>query len=396
LDSHFEEQRLRVFENKILRKIFGAKRDGEWRKLHNVELHTLYSSPDIIRNIKFRGLKWAEHLACMGESRTGYRVLVGWPEERTPGTGIPRSRECQSREYDSRNWCYRPASLAYENEERVRGCLPDSMVHFARNSDNEAATALSAVGARTSSRIRARAACRQTYHCLEFNRKTNGGVLHCECAAVYCQKSDSNEKTWLFLIPAPSNEAQLKKKKLFDDLCKDESDNSFVAGKQKTGYLLVDIELLSEAISGFVQCKYCSTNCISVLENSNSRRGLACRLVLVCKNCGEEHTFPSSKYTNNGYEVNLRFVYSMRCIGKGSAASKVLCSVLNLPKPPTRFQKVTEVIERSLGEVATECMVEAAKEAVQENAGSTDIAIAIDGSWQKRGHFTERWSQQLA
>ncbi|KAJ4451039.1 hypothetical protein ANN_02475 [Periplaneta americana] len=59
-----EEHRLRVFENKVLRKIFGAKRDevtGEWRKLHNAELHALYSSPDIIRNIKSRCLRWAGH-----------------------------------------------------------------------------------------------------------------------------------------------------------------------------------------------------------------------------------------------------------------------------------------------------------------------------------------------
>ncbi|KAJ4443686.1 hypothetical protein ANN_05361 [Periplaneta americana] len=75
-----EEQRLRVFENKVLRKIFGAKRDevtGEWRKLHNAELHVLYPSPDIIRNIKSRRLRWAGHLARMGESRNAYRVLVG-------------------------------------------------------------------------------------------------------------------------------------------------------------------------------------------------------------------------------------------------------------------------------------------------------------------------------
>ncbi|KAJ4446556.1 hypothetical protein ANN_13253 [Periplaneta americana] len=72
-----EEQRLRVFENKVLRKIFGAKRDevtGEWRKLHNSELHALYSSSDIIRNIKFRHLRWAGHVAHMGESRNAYRV----------------------------------------------------------------------------------------------------------------------------------------------------------------------------------------------------------------------------------------------------------------------------------------------------------------------------------
>ncbi|KAJ4429396.1 hypothetical protein ANN_21553 [Periplaneta americana] len=82
-----EEHRLRVFENKALRKIFGAKRDevtGEWRKLHNTELHALYSSPDIIRNIKSRRLRWAGHVARMGESRNAYRLLVGRPEGKRP------------------------------------------------------------------------------------------------------------------------------------------------------------------------------------------------------------------------------------------------------------------------------------------------------------------------
>ncbi|KAJ4434599.1 hypothetical protein ANN_23161 [Periplaneta americana] len=68
-----EGHRLRVFENKVLRKIFGAKRDEvtvEWRKLHNTELHALYSSPDIIRN---RRLRWAGHVARMGESRNAYK-----------------------------------------------------------------------------------------------------------------------------------------------------------------------------------------------------------------------------------------------------------------------------------------------------------------------------------
>ncbi|KAJ4433527.1 hypothetical protein ANN_15836, partial [Periplaneta americana] len=78
-----EEHRLRVFENKVLRKIFRAMRDAiteEWRKLHNTELHAFYSSPDIIRNIKSRRLRWAGHVARMGESRNAYRVLVGRPE----------------------------------------------------------------------------------------------------------------------------------------------------------------------------------------------------------------------------------------------------------------------------------------------------------------------------
>ncbi|KAJ4441290.1 hypothetical protein ANN_11144 [Periplaneta americana] len=85
-----EERRLRVFENKVLRKIFGAKR--EWRKLHNTELHALYSSPDIIRNIKSRRLRWAGHVACsMGEFRNAYRVLVGRPEGKR-SSGRPRRR----------------------------------------------------------------------------------------------------------------------------------------------------------------------------------------------------------------------------------------------------------------------------------------------------------------
>jgi hypothetical protein len=77
-----EEHRLRVFENRVLR-IFGPKRDevtGEWRKLHNAELHDLYSSPDIIRQIKSRRMRWAEHVARIGEGRNVYRVLVGKPE----------------------------------------------------------------------------------------------------------------------------------------------------------------------------------------------------------------------------------------------------------------------------------------------------------------------------
>ncbi|KAJ4433807.1 hypothetical protein ANN_16119 [Periplaneta americana] len=102
-----------VFENKVLRKIFGAKRDevtGEWRKLHNTELHALYSSPDIIRNIKSKRLRWAGHVARMGESRNAYRVLVGRPEGKRP-LGRPRRRwedniKMDLREvgYEDRDW----------------------------------------------------------------------------------------------------------------------------------------------------------------------------------------------------------------------------------------------------------------------------------------------------
>jgi hypothetical protein len=81
-----EEHRLRVFENRVLR-IFGPKRDevtGEWRKLHNEELHKMYSSPDIIRQVKSWRMRWAGHVACMGEERKLYKVLVGKPERKRP------------------------------------------------------------------------------------------------------------------------------------------------------------------------------------------------------------------------------------------------------------------------------------------------------------------------
>jgi hypothetical protein len=88
----WEECRLRVFENKLLRRIFGPKRDeitGEWRRLHNKELYALYS-PNIIRVIKPRRLRWAGHVAHMGERRGAYRALVGKPEGRP--LGRPRRR----------------------------------------------------------------------------------------------------------------------------------------------------------------------------------------------------------------------------------------------------------------------------------------------------------------
>ena len=81
-----EERRLRVFENRVLR-IFGPKRDevtGEWRKLHNEELNDMYSSPTIVLVIKSRRMRWAGHVARIGEGRGLYRILVEKPEGKRP------------------------------------------------------------------------------------------------------------------------------------------------------------------------------------------------------------------------------------------------------------------------------------------------------------------------
>jgi hypothetical protein len=93
LVAHVEKLRLRVFENRVLRRIFGPERDevtGEFRKLNNEELNDLYSLANFVRVIKFRIMRWAGHVARMGE-RGVYKVLVGKPEGKKP-LGRPRRR----------------------------------------------------------------------------------------------------------------------------------------------------------------------------------------------------------------------------------------------------------------------------------------------------------------
>jgi len=88
------DRKLRVFENMVLRRIFGPRREevtGEWRRMHNEELNDLYSSPNIVRMIKSRRMRWTGHVARMGEEMGVYRVLVGKPEGRRP-LGRPRRR----------------------------------------------------------------------------------------------------------------------------------------------------------------------------------------------------------------------------------------------------------------------------------------------------------------
>jgi hypothetical protein len=108
-----EEHRLRVFENRVLRSIFGPKRDevtGDWRKLHNEELRNLYSSQHRIRMIKSSRIRLAGHVTCLGEKRNTYKILVGKPKRKRPLRRQSRSwvdnikMDLRERGWDSMDW----------------------------------------------------------------------------------------------------------------------------------------------------------------------------------------------------------------------------------------------------------------------------------------------------
>jgi hypothetical protein len=144
-----EEHRLRVFENRVLRKIFWPKReeDGSWGKLHNDELHSLYSSPNIVRVIKSRRMRWSGHVARMGEGRGVYSVLVGRPEGKRP-LGRPRRRWEDNIKMDLREIGIYGANWIQLAQDRVQwwACVNtvmnlrvplESRISFGKLSDNQ-------------------------------------------------------------------------------------------------------------------------------------------------------------------------------------------------------------------------------------------------------------------
>jgi hypothetical protein len=119
-----EQHRLSVFENRVLRRIFGPKRDevtGGWTKLHNEELHGLYSSPSIARVIKARRMRWVGHVACMGEVVGAYNILVGRPEGRIP-LGRPGRRWEDNIKMDFREIRFGDVDWIHWAQDRDRSC----------------------------------------------------------------------------------------------------------------------------------------------------------------------------------------------------------------------------------------------------------------------------------
>ncbi|GFX55976.1 uncharacterized protein TNCV_3263481 [Trichonephila clavipes] len=118
------------------------------------------------------------------------------------------------------------------------------------------------------------------------------------------------------------------------------------------------------------------------------KSGLAITFVLKCFACPYRVEFSSSNF-HEGTQfaiINTRFVYAMRSIGKGAEAGRMFCGVMNLPQPPTRFSPYGKRILNAAKLVYEDSIQNAAKEAICENEGNKNIAVAVDGTWQKRGY----------
>lgn len=155
---------------------------------------------------------------------------------------------------------------------------------------------------------------------------------------------------------------------------------------------IIDIDLISSILKETVLCQQCKKQSISI-KFHRIVQGLATELTIFCDNCSTEKHFLNSKVTavninnksTNIYHVNTRLAYAMRSIGKGQSSAKLFCGIMNLPPPPSRFYESVNVLRPAVEKVSGECMRKAAKEA-EEDSENTDIPVAVDGTWQKRGH----------
>jgi hypothetical protein len=166
------------------------------------------------------------------------------------------------------------------------------------------------------------------------------------------------------------------------------------ASVEDAGIELMDLGIFSQALRAFAKCSECDEgDCVTV--KSVGRKGLATKMNLYCEACSSSLVFYSSKKrtvslspdtTGERYDVNVRFVYALRSIGKGQTAGNTLCAIMNLPPPVTKFNLYNKFLAEAAEIVSVESMKAAVKEAIEENEGETNISAAFDGSWQRRGH----------
>ncbi|GFY39442.1 uncharacterized protein TNIN_33541 [Trichonephila inaurata madagascariensis] len=129
-----------------------------------------------------------------------------------------------------------------------------------------------------------------------------------------------------------------------------------------------------------VKCLNCEKTGLR-LHLNESNCGEAVKFHLKCPSCKYNYTFLNSKKcdSSENYELNTRLVYAMRCIGKGAESARMFCGIMDLPPPPTKFSKYNKILLQATKETCEDSMAEAVREAVDENDGKKDIAVAVDG-----------------
>ncbi|GFQ94036.1 uncharacterized protein TNCT_577001 [Trichonephila clavata] len=139
------------------------------------------------------------------------------------------------------------------------------------------------------------------------------------------------------------------------------------SAESQSRFVIIDLNMLNDIFNNIAKCRYCDRSfCFDVAENKSSRRGLASSISATCKYCGSSHGSMTSNSVPAGYEVNLRFVYGMRCIGIGKSAAQTFCALMNLPPPPAKFERLYTPIfnaletasSRSMGSEAIQLVVQ--------------------------------------
>lgn len=167
-----------------------------------------------------------------------------------------------------------------------------------------------------------------------------------------------------------------------------EEEQQLDSGSVNNGNIIINIKLLCDFVNRNTSCKHCnSTDTFVIEEDTSVRLGLSSKLRITCKNCNLcDSTRTSETTCDRFYDINLRMVYGMRCIGKGQKSAELLCGILDLPPPPAKFNDYIGKILKHTTDVSDNSMRIAARETVTANDGDSDLTVTFDGTLQKRGH----------
>ena len=206
------------------------------------------------------------------------------------------------------------------------------------------------------------------YHGNQFEKKNNAEALQCD-----------NQGRNVEVVEGQSASA---KKVRLENISDENCGESTISG-----YRVVSMEVLANVLR-LLGCNSCGKQHTYITEHFSKRKGCSSLLHMRCASCGWQHSFYTSLKINNYYEVNRRIVYAMRAIGKGAAAAKKFCGLMDMPAPPkpSAYHRHNKALLKAAKTVAEETMADGASEIRGNNEGISQCSVSCDGTWQKRGY----------